>query len=494
MPQLLSVSRAARLVGTTRAALQRQIRDSALHTFEGKIALTDLLRLYPQVKMEDSRMLEKVARIKAHATPGSREQVALPTAEVLAGRITGLSHELGESKHLLRHYVLCAGQLQEKLRALQACENEHILRRELEAMAAWVESEMQRKPEMEDARVRLLAKDSFLRVMAAHVKVIPSGHDFFVDGANSLLDAALRAGLRVNYGCSNGNCGACKARVISGEVHKLREYEYPFSETERSLGYILLCSYTAVTDLTLEAAEASCVADLPLQHINAKISKCDVLNEEICLVQVRTPRTKTLRFMAGQMVRLQVDGVQGDYYPASCPCDGGNVQFHIHRHSSALATVLFASTQEPRTLSIDGPQGCFVLAEESHDPLLLLAWEEGFAPLRSIIEHAISMDTVDSFQLEWFSSSANGHYQENQCRAWSDALDNFNYHLTQCATATLSTALHTRLHSISTIQHCQIYLAGPEFFIAQAQSALAALGVAANHIHAGMVTRHVIDF
>jgi CDP-4-dehydro-6-deoxyglucose reductase, E3 len=487
MPQLLSVSRAARLVGVSRAILQSQIRASELQTFEGKIALTDLLRLYPQAQMEDSRMLEKVARIKAHATPSSREQVELPPAQVLAGRITGLSHELGESKHLLRHYALCASQLQDKLQAAQACADEASLRQEVAAIAAWVENEMRRGPEMEDARVRLLAKDSFLRIMAAHIKIIPSGHEFFVDGANSLLDAALRAGLRVNYGCSNGNCGACKARVVAGEVHKLRDYEYPFSETERSMGYILLCAYTAVTDLILEAAEASCVEDLPRQNILAKISKCEVPYENMRILYVRTPRTKTLRFMAGQMVSLSLDGVKGDYYPASCPCDGGNLQFHIQRNSGSFAARLFADVREGQSINIDGPAGCFVLVEDSHEPLLFLAWENGFAPIRSMIEHAVSIDSVEAFYLEWFSATPAGHYQENQCRAWGDALDNFSYHLTQSAPAQLADMLNARLQKIPAYVHCQIYIAGPDFFIAQAQAVLAAIGVDSARIHTGLV-------
>ena len=40
-------------------------------------------------------------------------------------------------------------------------------------------------------------RDNLLRVAAAHVTVLPSGHDFFVDGPDTLLEAALRAGHQV---------------------------------------------------------------------------------------------------------------------------------------------------------------------------------------------------------------------------------------------------------------------------------------------------------
>ena len=54
------------------------------------------------------------------------------------------------------------------------------------------------------------------------------------------LGAFLDGRLAVNYGCSNGNCGLCKARVVSGQVMKVRPHDYVLSETEKSQGYTLL--------------------------------------------------------------------------------------------------------------------------------------------------------------------------------------------------------------------------------------------------------------
>ena len=67
----------------------------------------------------------------------------------------------------------------------------------------------------------LTIMDDMLKVVSAHVTVRPSGHEFFVDGRDTLLQAGLKAGLKLNYGCGNGTCGLCKARVISGEVVKV---------------------------------------------------------------------------------------------------------------------------------------------------------------------------------------------------------------------------------------------------------------------------------
>ena len=80
----------------------------------------------------------------------------------------------------------------------------------------------------------LAVRDSILRVMSAHVRVLPSGHDFFIDGPDSILEAALRAGIPLNYGCSGGNCGLCKAKVVSGQIKKIRHHDYVIPEAQKS--------------------------------------------------------------------------------------------------------------------------------------------------------------------------------------------------------------------------------------------------------------------
>ncbi len=469
MPQLLSVSRAARLVGVTRAALQRKIHNNELQTFEGQIRLTELLRVFPDAQMEDNTMLEKVARIKAHATPNSREKIGLPAPEVLAERISVLSHELADSKSLLRHYSQCAETLLEKLSTL--AHTNSAAQADIEALRDWVRKEMQQQPEIQESRRKILAQDSFLRVMAAHVKVIPSGRDFFVEGAQSLLDAALGAGLHMNYGCSNGNCGSCKARLLSGEVHKLRDTEYQISESEKNLGYVLMCSCTAVTDLTLEAREATAVEELPQQTIVAKVEKCETPADDMRILDIRAPRTKSLRFMAGQAITLKLEGAKGDYYLASCPCDGSYLQFHIKRDDSPLAEKVFAGLAEKQTIVLEGPIGDFLLHVEPDgaERLLFMCWEEGIAPIKSMIEHTIAMDTVHHLHMEWFSNR--GYYMENFCRAWNDALDNFTYELVDAELDSVTRELNHRLQNLA-IAPTQVYIAGPDKFIDAARQAL----------------------
>ncbi|MDO9064484.1 MAG: 2Fe-2S iron-sulfur cluster-binding protein, partial [Sulfuricella sp.] len=244
MPQLLNLSRAARLVGVTRVALQKKIKDGILASFDGMVAAEDLLRVYPDIQFEDNTAFERVAQIKEKAFGKRVFERSLPDKEVLAARLAGLSRELAETQVSLNQYRAIVEGLEQQLKAWDGGGED--VQAAAASLRMWVHQELAAR-DTQAGLPSLTLRDSFLRVMAAHVKIQPSGHEFFVEGADTLLEAALRAGLALNYGCSNGNCGRCKARVVSGQVMKVRPHDYVLSEAEKSSGYALMCSNTAVT-------------------------------------------------------------------------------------------------------------------------------------------------------------------------------------------------------------------------------------------------------
>jgi CDP-4-dehydro-6-deoxyglucose reductase len=420
MPQLVSLSRAARLAGVTRSELQRRIRGGELTTFEGEIAVSDLLRVYPSVSLEKTGKLEQVERIKAAALPRSHDgDTALPSPEVLLARVKSLGEALAQKVAQAE----AQGALLDQLRARVAAGGDQELLTWLDARRTEIET-----LPAEDGRVRFLAKDTFLRIMSAHVQLIPSGHEFFVDGTESILAAAVRAGVRLGYGCTSGNCGECKARVVSGEVTRISEHDYVLSEREKQMGYVLTCSNTAVTDLILEASEARTARDLPQQDIRAQIRKVEPLDEDLLLLHVQTPRTQTLRFMAGQRTKLTLEsGAVRELPIASCPCNGRNLQFVVRRGADDLGAHLFTGKPTREMIRVQGPAGDFVLDEDASAPAVFVAVGDGFAPIKSLIEHAISIDRIESFQLCWTVDRPDGHYQQHWCRALKETLDNFAY-------------------------------------------------------------------
>jgi CDP-4-dehydro-6-deoxyglucose reductase len=301
--------------------------------------------------------------------------------------------------------------------------------------------------------------------MTAHVQVKPSGHEFFVDGNDSLLEAALRAGLSLDYGCSIGSCGKCKAKVVSGQAQRTRHSDYVLTAAEKIAGVVLMCCNTALTDLVLEAREAHGAADMPLQRIDAKFKSVSPLGEDVRRLHLQTPRSNRLRFLAGQSASLSLtDGIGASLPVASCPCDDRNLQFHVRRRAGdAFAERVFGGLKGVDSVRIEGPRGEFVLNEESHRALVFIAGESGFAPIKSLIEHAMALDAAESLHLVWVASGAGGHYLDNLCRSWGDALDDFRYTplTAKGALADDEAMLRQVLQDHPRLGECDVYVAGP---------------------------------
>jgi len=322
--------------------------------------------------------------------------------------------------------------------------------------------------------------------MTAQVLVHPSGREFTVIGTDTLLEAGLRAGLGMNYGCSSGNCGLCKARVLSGEVRKVRHQDYVFSEAEKSQGYVLLCSCTAVTDVVLEAGVASRPEEIQFQEIPARVKEVKPLTDKVMLVHLQTPRSARLRFLAGQSVALsvgdQAGGEAADVYAlASCPCDDRNLQFHVRKiEGNRFSERVFDGLRMGETVTVYGPVGDFVLQPDSRRPILLLACNSGFAPIKSLVEHAMSLDVAESLHLYWLATVQGGHYMANWCRAWADALDNFHYHeliADSLQDPNPEQVLAEVMRDHADLGRFDVYVSGPGTFVAKARAALLARGV-----------------
>ena len=483
MSQWLTLSRAAHLLGISRVALQKRIREGELPSFDGMVDADDLLRTWPQLDLDDSGSFEKTREIREDAFARRLRERVLPSQEALAQRLFAQGQELADLQRTLTRYH----SLFESLRA------------RLDGSPPPVAGDLARL--LDEGLARALAEpasvpgatalDAMLRVMSAHVTVRPSGREFFVEGSESLLKAALRAGLTPNYGCGNGNCGLCKARVVSGETCAVTPSDYRFSAAEKAQGHVLMCACTSLgSELVLEVLEAGAPQDIPEQRIVARVRSVDSLGEEVLRLHLQTPRSNRLRFLAGQRVTLGISGgrtggsdLHGEYPVASCPCDDRNLIFHVSRSDRRPVSADFSACLSDGRIkagdevSVWGPWGDFVLKKELPRPLVFIAIDEGFAPINSLIEHAIAVDAAESITLYWASSKTGGQYLPNQCRAWAEALDEFSYR------PLADTELPAALAANSALAKSEVYLACAAGSAGPLAAALIAAGVPPAQLH-----------
>jgi CDP-4-dehydro-6-deoxyglucose reductase len=238
----------------------------------------------------------------------------------------------------------------------------------------------------------------------------------------------------------------------------------------------------------IETLEARGPQDMPPQQIVTKVRAVTPLAPDTMLLHLQTPRTNRLRFLAGQSITLGFATGEGDVhatYPvASCPCDDRNLHLYIARRADdAYATALFAGAARPGdAVTVWGPSGDFVL-DESRRPLVFAACDTAFAPAKSLIEHAMAVDAAPSISLYWLATRADGHFLANQCRAWSAALDQFEYSLysdndAEAGARQIAAAMRVDLIGIQ----CDFYVAGPGGFVATLHDELRFAGVPASQI------------
>ncbi|MGA7180967.1 MAG: 2Fe-2S iron-sulfur cluster-binding protein [Thiobacillaceae bacterium] len=481
MPQLLALSRAARLVGVPRGALQKRVQEGSLHSYEGMISTEELLQAYPEIKLEDAGLLEKTTQIKQEAFGRRVRDRMLPPKEVLAERLFEQSRELADVKTHLKRYHSLVIDMQQKLQELsqRASENE---RNTLAKLDDWIENQLESVLDTE-APSALAVMDDMLRVMSAHVTIQPSRHDFFVEGTDTLLEAALKAGLALNYGCSSGNCGLCKARVVDGQVLKTKHHDYVLSDAEKQQGYCLMCSYTALSDLTLEALEASSARDIPPQELSARIKSVTPLAPDMMLLHLQTPRSHRLRFLAGQTVTLGLPGAGSAEFPiTTCPCDDRNLQFHVERgQGGAFGEKVFSGLNHTENVSVYGPWGDYDYNEDSQHAALFIAFGRGFGLIKSLAEHTMARESAENMLLVWAGYPPNGHYMANLCRSWTDALDNFRFDPVSIAgqdpQIEAAWVVDKLLMDHPETLNYDIYLAGPDIYVGPAVEKLKAAGI-----------------
>lgn len=87
---------------------------------------------------------------------------------------------------------------------------------------------------------------------AARITVQPSGVQFDAAEGQTLLEAALAAGVALPRSCRNGTCRTCRVRLVEGRAEHTIEWPGLLRE-ELAEGWILPCAARAASPhLTVE--------------------------------------------------------------------------------------------------------------------------------------------------------------------------------------------------------------------------------------------------
>jgi CDP-4-dehydro-6-deoxyglucose reductase len=269
--------------------------------------------------------------------------------------------------------------------------------------------------------------------MTFQVTIQPSQHQFTVTAEQTVLDAALAAGILLPYSCRSGACSTCKAKVVSGSIQPVPSAEVVLSPEEREAGYTLLCQARATSDLVVESREIRLASDIQVRKLPSRVTSMTRPAADVAVLQLQLPATETFKFYAGQYVELILkDGKRRSYSMANPPHSAAALELHIRHLPGGLFTdhvfgVGATQMKEREILRIEGPLGSFFLREDSDLPIVMLASGTGFAPIKSIIEHMVHQGIKRPVTLYWGGRRPADLYMHALAQSWVATIPNFTY-------------------------------------------------------------------
>ncbi|HHJ80941.1 MAG TPA: CDP-6-deoxy-delta-3,4-glucoseen reductase [Candidatus Tenderia electrophaga] len=264
--------------------------------------------------------------------------------------------------------------------------------------------------------------------MSFKVRLEPSGHEFDVAESELLLDAAIRHGLSMQYGCRNGVCGACIGKVVEGEISYDNGLPNAITEAEDAVGQVLLCCARAKTDLVIEAHEIGGASEVKVRKMPSRVVKLERLAEDVIRLYLKLPDTERMQFLAGQYIDILLpDGRRRSFSIANAPHDDAFIELHVRLiEGGEFTSHVFNAMQEKDILRIEGPYGSFTLQEESERPMIFVAGSTGFGPVKGIIEHALQEGVERPMFLYWGARAKDDLYLNDLPETWQQR-DNFTY-------------------------------------------------------------------
>jgi CDP-4-dehydro-6-deoxyglucose reductase, E3 len=335
-----------------------------------------------------------------------------------------------------------------------------------------------------------LSRDEYI------VHIEPHGRTLRVAGGQTVLEAALAAGLNLPHSCKSGHCSSCRARRLSGEIRYPRGRPLGLTAAEEAAGEALLCQARPLSDLTVEVRLVASVSEVEIKTLPCRIAGLAPLAPDVMQVLLRLPTVERLPFQAGQYLDVLLEGGRRRSFSiASPPHDSERLELHVRRVSGGGFTQrLFGDgAGAPLTvgslLRIEGPVGQFSYRDGT-GPVLMVAGGTGFAPVKSMLRHMLETGIRRDIHFYWGARHGGDVYEESRVLGWADRHPHFDFTAVLSAASSAEGRHHRTgwvheavLADYPDLSAFEVYAAGPPAMIEALRTAFPRHGLAPERLY-----------
>ena len=160
---------------------------------------------------------------------------------------------------------------------------------------------------------------------------------FEIGETESILEAALRQGYNLPYGCRNGECGSCIAKVTMGSFFYDGVTPDYIPQEGLDEGYALLCQARASSNIEIDARTVDTAADITVRQLPCRVKSSEKLNDSVMRIILELPKTERLQFLPGQYVDFILpEGKRRSFSLANPPHEDQVLELHIRYYDGGV--------------------------------------------------------------------------------------------------------------------------------------------------------------
>ena len=257
------------------------------------------------------------------------------------------------------------------------------------------------------------------------ITLLPFEKQFTCGDNETILQAAIRQGFNLRYGCKHGGCGMCKAQVVEGEVDNTEASSFALLDFEKQQGFSLLCCAYPESDVAIELwdyDEADLVSEVAVGQFEAEVEKVTELTHDIRGIHLRLIEPQRIEFKAGQYIDLLIPGTSEwrSYSMANPPSQRSVIEIMVKLMPGGLFSSYVDQQLKPgEQLTLQGPYGNFYLRDTQCEAVFI-AGGSGMAPILSLLRDMA--ERKDSRPVTYFYGARTRRdlFRSMNCRALSN--------------------------------------------------------------------------